>query len=570
MKKTISLLLAAALALGLGACSDNGDAAPTATAGTTDLASLTVARPDTSYSGTVLTIREHTLTLDTETDGEVEIPLSADTRILRAPPSGGDRPDGAAPPDGEPPEDGGSSRSEPALTWMDIAVGNTVTVRVGADGSAETVTLASGGNERPGGATGAPEDYFAVRTYTQDATVSGDRLVSTGMDENAVLLATAGVRVSLEDVTITRTSADSTGGDASSFYGVGAAALVTAGTLTITGSTIETDAAGGAGVFAYGEGTARVSDSTIRTEQDAAGGVHVAGGGTLYATNLIVETQGESSAAIRSDRGGGVLIVDGGSYSTSGSGSPAVYSTAEITIDNATLTASGSEAVCIEGANSVRLTDCTLRGNMADLPQNDCTWTVILYQSMSGDAEPGTSVFEMTGGSLYSENGGLFYTTNTASVFRLTGVEIECAADCAFLLRCTGNRNQRGWGSAGANGATCTFTACDQLLAGDVLWDSISSLDFYLTEGSTLTGAVLQDASSAGSGGDGHANVYIDANSHWVVTGDSRLSGLHCAGTIVDADGNRVSVVGADGHVYVSGTSAYVITVDQYSSVYAQ
>lgn len=69
--------------------------------------------------------------------------------------------------------------------------------------------------------------------------------------------------------------------------------------------------------------------------------------------------------------------------------SPAVYSTADIAVHDATLTANGSEAVCIEGRNSLRLFDCDLTGNMSDNEQNDCTWNVILYQSMSGDSEVG-------------------------------------------------------------------------------------------------------------------------------------------------------------------------------------
>lgn len=130
------------------------------------------------------------------------------------------------------------------------------------------------------------------------------------------------------------------------------------------------------------------------------------GGGTLYAYDDTVTTAGESSAAIRSDRGGGTMVVDGGSYTTNGTGSPAIYSTADISAHDATLTANNSEAVCIEGANTIRLFDCSLSGNMQDNDQNDCTWNVILYQSMSGDSEEGNSTFEMTGGSLTAGNGG--------------------------------------------------------------------------------------------------------------------------------------------------------------------
>ena len=150
----------------------------------------------------------------------------------------------------------------------------------------------------------------------------------------------------------------------------------------------------------------------------------MAGGGTLTATNLTVETNGESSAAIRSDRGGGTMTVDGGTYTSRGTGSPAVYCTADITVNNAALTAENSEAVCIEGLNSLSLTNCSLSGNIPENEQNDCDWTVILYQSMSGDSEVGESKFSMDGGSLTSLNGGLFYTTNTESSFYLKNVDI--------------------------------------------------------------------------------------------------------------------------------------------------
>ena len=421
------------------------------------------------------------------------------------------------------------------------------------------------GGGMPGGmgGSGQPESYDAVNAYDADAEVTGE-IASTGADENAVLV--TGGTVTVTDATVTRTSSDSTGGDAASFYGVGAALLATGGTLVVDNAEITTDAAGGAGVFAYGDGVVYVSDSTIATEQGTSGGIHVAGGGTLVASNLDVTTQGGSSAAIRSDRGGGTMIVDGGSYTANGSGSPAVYVTADITIRDAALTATGSEALCLEGRNAVRLYNCTLTGDMPDQAQNDNTWTVILYQSMSGDSEVGQGSFEMDGGTLISQNGGLFYTTNTDSVFTLRGVDIVAAEDCEYFLRCTGNANQRGWGATGTNGANCVFTAIRQDMDGDVLWDSISNLDLYLTEGSVLTGAVIDDESCAGEGGDGGCRVVIDETSTWVVTGDSTLTALECAGAIVDAEGGSVTIAGSDGTVYVQGDSGITVTVDSFST----
>ena len=411
----------------------------------------------------------------------------------------------------------------------------------------------------PGGMSGQPDSYDAVQSLSEDAAISDETIESTGTDENALLV--TGGTVTVDNATVTRASDDSTGGDASSFYGVGAAILATGGTLTVSNSEITTDANGGAGVFAYGDAVVTVSDTTISTSKDTSGGVHVAGGGTLYANNLTVTTEGASSAAVRSDRGGGTLVVDGGSYTASGSGSPAVYVTADVTLSNAALTATGSEALCLEGLNSVSLTDCDLTGDMPDQDQNDTTWTVILYQSMSGDSEVGKGTFTMEGGSLTSLNGGLFYTTNTESEFSLRNVTLTAADDSEFLLRCTGNANQRGWGQTGANGADCTFTAAEQTMDGDVIWDSISNLDLNLTEGSVLTGAILDDESCAGEGGDGACALTIDATSKWIVTGDSVLTTLSCDGEIVDADGRAVTLAASDGTVLSEGTSAYTVTI---------
>ena len=416
----------------------------------------------------------------------------------------------------------------------------------------------------PGGQSQGVESYDAANDYTEDTTVDGETLSSTGTDENVAHISD-GAKVSIKNSTITRESSDSQGGDNSSFYGVGAAVLATDGEAYVSNSTIDTDSKGAAGLFVYGDGTVYAANDTITTKQDTSGGIHAAGGGKLYAWDMTVETNGESSAAIRSDRGGGTMVIDGGTYTSNGVGSPAIYSTADISVNNATLTANGSEAICIEGLNSIHLFDSDLTGNMSDDDQNDCTWNVILYQSMSGDSEVGNSTFEMNGGSLTAKNGGMFYTTNTESTITLSDVDITYADENDFFLKCTGNSNQRGWGESGKNGADCLFTAIKQEMQGDVVWDSISQLDFYMTDGSTLAGAVTDDESNAGEGGDGYCNLYIGEGCTWTVTGDSTLTSLSNSGTIVDDKGNTVTVKGTDGTVYVEGESDYTVTVDSYS-----
>ncbi len=505
------------------------------------------------------------------------------------------KPDGESSDNGEMPgqegmPDGGQARNPgqaEEISLDEIETGDIVMITLDEDGNAQTVNVQSG-DMMPGGAgagmdfgdmdgnggqpggmapgqSQGPDSYDAVTEITEDTSLDGEQIDSTGADENAVLVS-GSAQAELSNLTVTRTSQESTGGDDASFYGVGAAVLAAGGTTYLSDSTIATDASGGAGVFAYGDGVVYVDSCTIDTQQDTSGGIHVAGGGTLYAWNTTAETDGRSAAAVRSDRGGGTMVVDGGSYTSNGSDSPAVYCTADISIHDAELTANGSEAVCIEGLNTLRLYDCDLTGNMSDDDRNENTWTVIVYQSMSGDSQEGNGTFQMEGGTLTSGNGGIFYTTNTESTILLKNVSIQGAEDSEFFLQCTGNVNSRGWGSAGSNGADCLFTGVSQQMSGDVIWDSISTLDFYLTEGSSLTGAIRRDDTYASGGSGGSCNVVIDAESEWIVTGDSEVTGLFVGGQISDASGRTVTVMGTDGTVYAEGDSDYTITVETYST----
>ncbi|MCD8068817.1 MAG: hypothetical protein LUE87_08015, partial [Lachnospiraceae bacterium] len=106
----------------------------------------------------------------------------------------------------------------------------------------------------------------------------------------------------------------------------------------------------------------------------------------------------------------------------------------------------------------------------------------------------------------------------------------------------------------------------DQEMAGEVIWDSISTLDFYIMNGSTLTGAVIDDETYAENGGSGYCSLYLSEDSEWLVTGNSTVTNLYAEGTITDASGNSVTIVGTDGTVYVQGTSSYTITAETYST----
>ena len=424
-------------------------------------------------------------------------------------------------------------------TADDIAVGSVLEVVLDEDNQAVSVTVR---NLNAGGGFGGSSEVTngtSANTITEDTEVDGETYTSTGDDENA--LRVDGATVTLKDITIEKTAGSSSNTEDGDFYGQNAGLLVLNGaTATITGATVNTSVTNGNGVFSYGEGTVvNISDSTIRTTENNSGGIQTTGGGTMNATNLDVETQGNSAAAIRSDRGGGTVNVDGGSYVTNGTGSPAIYCTADISVSDATLTANASEGVVVEGKNSVALTDCDVTGNMSNTYSGDSDENIhciMIYQSMSGDANVGEATFSAEGGSITAKTGDMFYITNTDCEITLKDVAFTLAND--VFLRVEGNSSSRGWGTEGANGGDVTLTADSQEFTGNILVDEISSLVLTMKNGTSYEGAINPD------GAGGTVDVTMDDDSTWTLTGDSYITSF---------DGDTSNITANGYHLYVNG-----------------
>ena len=424
-------------------------------------------------------------------------------------------------------------------TADDIAVGSVLEVVLDEDNQAVSVTVR---NLNAGGGFGGSSEVTngtSANTITEDTEVDGETYTSTGDDENA--LRVDGATVTLKDITIEKTAGSSSNTEDGDFYGQNAGLLVLNGaTATITGATVDTSVTNGNGVFSYGEGTVvNISDSIIRTTENNSGGIQTTGGGTMNATNLDVETQGNSAAAIRSDRGGGTVNVDGGSYVTNGTGSPAIYCTADISVSDATLTANASEGVVVEGKNSVALTDCDVTGNMSNTYNGDSDENIhciMIYQSMSGDADVGEATFSAEGGSITAKTGDMFYITNTDCEITLKDVAFTLAND--IFLRVEGNSSSRGWGTEGANGGDVTLTADSQEFTGNILVDEISSLALTMKNGTSYEGAINPD------GDGGTVDVTLDDDSTWTLTGDSYITSF---------DGDTSNITANGYHLYVNG-----------------
>lgn len=388
--------------------------------------------------------------------------------------------------------------------------------------------------------------YSGATEVTKDIT-SGN-YTSTKADENA-LLVTKDATVS--NVTVTKTG-DSDGGDNTSFYGTNSAILAKDGAkLTLKNATITTKANGANGVFSFGGSattnnsssdgtTVTISDSKITTTGNNAGGIMTTGGGITKATNLEINTSGTSSAAIRSDRGGGTVTVNKGTYTTTGKGSPAIYSTAEISVKDATLIAKASEGVVIEGANSVSLDNCKLTDTNNKLNGQSTTYkNIFLYQSMSGDADNGNATFTAKDSTITTNKGDTLYVTNTTATINLENNKIVNNDSDGNFLRA----QKDSWGSSGANGGKVTLNMTNQSAKGNIVIDSISTLNMTMKSNSYYEGTINGDKSAKS------LVLKLDKTSKIKLTGDSYVTSLE------DADSSYSNIDFNGYKLYVNGKS---------------
>jgi len=515
MKRITAILLTLALAASLAACgttgSNNAESTDNTAAANTQTADTNTAETETNTANTETesTSDTQTNTADTQTSTE-----STSSEPGGTPPDGGNG--GGTPPDG------GNGGSAP-----------------------------EGGNGG-GGSSTSDFTYTAATEISSAATEDGKTYASSTADESALIVDTSDA-VTITNATVTKTG-DSDGGDNCNFYGLNAAVLVMGGsTTTIEGATISSSASGANGVFSYGGNggqngaagdgtTVIIKDSTITTTGSGSGGIMTTGGGVTKAYDLTVTTSGGSSAPIRTDRGGGTVYVDGGTYTSNGLGSPAIYSTADVTVENATLVSNLSEGVCIEGLNSITLTDCDLTANNTKCNGNATFYdSIMIYQSMSGDADSGTSTFTMTGGSLTSKNGHVFHVTNTSAVITLSDVDIVNEDSDDILLSVCDD----GW-SGGSNEATVKASA--QKLSGGILVGSNSTLSLTLSDGSSfegyISGKITNGSGTTVSTEVGTVSVTLDSSSTWTLTADTYISSFSGDASCVIANGYTLYVNG--------------------------
>ena len=406
------------------------------------------------------------------------------------------------------------------------------------------------GGNMPGQSSSTSVSYSAVKKISKNTTLKKGTYTSSTADQNAIWT-TGNITAKLSNITVKKTG-DSDGGDSTSFYGTNSGILASDGAnLILNNIKVTTNATGANGVFCYGGSattnnsssdgtTVTIKNSTITTKADNSGGIMTTGGGTTNAYNLKVKTAGTSSAAIRTDRGGGTVKVNKGTYTTTGKGSPAVYSTADVTVSNATLKATASEGIVIEGKNKVTLKNCTLTDNNTTLNGQSTTYkNIFLYQSMSGDAASGSASFKATGSKITTKKGDTFYVTNTSAKISLTNNTITNTDSTGNFLRAQADS----WGTSGSNGGDVTLTMSKQKASGNIVIDSVSTLKMTMKNGSSYKGTIN------GSNEAKSISLTLDKSSKITLTGDSYVT------SFTDADSSYSNINFNGYKLYVNGTA---------------
>lgn len=429
------------------------------------------------------------------------------------------------------------------------------------------------GGQPGGGADTMTYDYTgdlsgALSADGEAVSSDGETTESTEADVNAALAQNGGT-LTITNGTLTK-SGDDTNGDNCNFYGLNSIVLSVGSDskVLLSGSTLSADSEGSNAIFATDSGTVYAYQDTIHTTAGNARGLDATYGGTVLADSMDITTEGDHCAALATDRGGGNISVTNSELNTEGSGSPLLYSTGDIEVKNVTGTASGSQIAGMEGYNTILIRNSDLTSTIATKTASDPVANgVIIYQSTSGDAESSTgetAAFQAVDSQLTSsiEEGSMFYVTNTTANIYLKNTGVNFDSDKAALLTIEGN-NANNWGTEGENGGTVTFTADSETLSGDITVDTISSLDLYLLDGTTYTGAMtIKENEAAAAASDNPITVNVDGTSTWIVTEDTAVSNLNAAegAKIVDEDGNTVTIV-ADGKTVVEGTGEITVTV---------
>ena len=430
--------------------------------------------------------------------------------------------------------------NEETKTISDLQLGTMVTITLNDDDEAQTIQIQvmndKGSSQNASLSNNQSESTVlsgAKEVDEKDEQLSSKSFQSEKADQNTILVS-GGKSLTLNDSKLNKTGG-STNVDQSNFTGLNAILAVQENSLaTVDNTTFSSSSEGSNALFATGENAViNASRITIKTTGNSSRGLDTTYGGTIKATDCLISTTGAHCACVATDRGGGTITIEKSTLNASGDGSPCIYSTGDISADQVTGKATGSQSMVIEGKNSITLTNSTLQGAGKN--------GVMLYQSTSGDADEGTCELTVKKSTLSTTSSGpMFYITNTSAILNLERTKLKY--NSGILINAAGNSTNN-WGTPGSNPGIVTVNASSQTLTGDITCDKISSVSLNLASNSSFKGTI--DGDNVGT-----VNVSLSKDSTWNVAGDSHVSVL----TNEDTDLSNIS---SQGHnVYYDSTQS--------------
>lgn len=375
--------------------------------------------------------------------------------------------------------------------------------------------MGGGSNNGMGGDMGGSAESTGSASSTGYSQLSGtnsatgETYTSTNSDENAVQI--TGGTFTMTDCTVSKPSGDTSDSDGSSFYGINSAVYCagSSSVLNVSGGTITSSATGANGVIAYDEGTINISDATIATSSNLSRGIHATGEGVINASNLTVTTSSTNCSVIATDRGGGTVTVNGGTYTTTGDDSAITYSTGTITVSDATGSSSKGEISVIEGDNEITLNNCYMTSGSSSRG-------MMILQSGSGDSEGYNGVINVNGGSMTltdSDAPLLEVPTYITATLTLTDVTLTVPSNELMYV----DYNTR-WTTYGGTGILVLATDSAWEYTGDVNADKYSTAIVKVMSGVTWNGSL--------DNGDEAASTSATVNGTWILTADSYVDEL--------------------------------------------
>lgn len=373
-----------------------------------------------------------------------------------------------------------------------------------------------------------PSTFKGTTIVTENKSIAHESMTNTTADQNAFIGKNKAV-IDIENSVFDKTG-DTTSDDNSNFRGQNAVVLGIEGSqINIKGSNITSNSKGSNAVFATGEGSIiNVENTNIHTKSDSSRGLDATYKGTVNGKNLTITTEGAHSATLATDRGEGTITTEAAKLTTSGEGSPVIYSTGNIIVNNVNGIANNSEIGVVEGKNSITLTNSNVTGYKDN--------GFMLYQSFSGDAENGIARLKAENNTLTTHATGAFlYVNNTTAEVDLSNNAISMPNTSTLVKAAADSR----WGKTGENGGHLTLRTSNQELSGNIMADSISTIALDMTNGSSLVGAVNTDNTAK------EVTVKLSKDSNWILTGDSYVKSLNnedTTGSNIHSNGYKLVV----------------------------